>query len=55
MSDLNKVKCANVQCSCVADPGTKYCSPACEGAEETGMTEIGCGCAHAVCSGKVTT
>ncbi len=53
MSDLNKGKCANPECSCMAEPGSKYCSPPCEGAEETDMTEIGCGCGHEVCSGKV--
>jgi hypothetical protein len=54
MSDLDKGKCANPECSCMAGPDSKYCSPACEGAEETDMTEIGCGCGHEVCSGKLT-
>jgi len=54
MNDPVKGKCANRDCSCAAGPDSKYCSPPCEGAEETDMTEIGCGCGHAVCSGKVT-
>lgn len=54
MNDLNKGKCANPQCGCMAGPDSEYCSPACEGAEETNMAEISGGCSHAVCSEKVT-
>lgn len=54
MGEDKKAKCANPQCSCMAEPGSKYCSPVCEGAEDMDIAEIGCGCAHADCSGKVT-
>lgn len=54
MSNDRYAKCANPQCSCVAAAGSLDCSPPCEGAEQTHMTEIGCGCGHAVCTGKVS-
>jgi hypothetical protein len=44
-------KCAHGPCQCAAEENSKYCSEYCEDAEDTGVTELMCGCAHAACHG----
>jgi hypothetical protein len=46
----NQEKCAHTTCDCQAGKDSKYCSEYCEDAEDSGVIEIGCGCAHANCS-----
>ena len=43
-------KCAHGACDCAADGDSKYCSTYCENAEDSGVTEIACGCQHANCT-----
>lgn len=50
MPDNKGSKCAHGVCDCVASDESKYCSEYCEDAEKSGVTEIGCGCAHGSCS-----
>jgi len=40
-------KCAHDGCSCMARPGSKYCSDYCERAGT--MTELHCNCQHPGC------
>ena len=47
MADNNK--CAHGPCECRAERDSKYCSEYCENAEDSGVTEIGCGCEHPGC------
>jgi hypothetical protein len=42
-------KCAHDVCRCAADGDSDYCSVYCENADDTGVTEIACGCEHATC------
>jgi len=42
-------KCAHEVCECRVQGDNKYCSEYCENAEDSGVMEIGCGCAHAPC------
>lgn len=44
-----EMTCAHIPCSCLVDPGEKYCSDSCReaGSDET---EIACECGHATCS-----
>jgi hypothetical protein len=42
-------KCAHGVCDCNAREDSKYCSEYCENAEDSGVTEIACGCEHAAC------
>jgi hypothetical protein len=42
-------KCAHVGCECRVKDDEDYCSEYCENAEDTGVSEIGCGCEHAGC------
>lgn len=43
-------KCKHNACSCTAAKDSDYCSEYCENAEDTGVTEIACGCQHSNCS-----
>lgn len=49
MADESK-KCAHETCSCMAAPGSKYCSTFCE--DSKGLTTLECDCGHAGCSGS---
>ena len=49
MADEHK-KCADETCSCMAAPGSKYCSTFCEDAKD--MTTLQCDCGHAGCERK---
>lgn len=40
--------CAHVACGCEAEPGSEFCSIACEKARE----ETDCSCGHAECQAK---
>jgi hypothetical protein len=40
-------KCAHDACSCMAQPGSKYCSNFCEGSK--GLTTLKCDCGHDAC------
>jgi len=42
-------KCAHGVCNCRAEGDSDYCSEYCENAEDTGVTEIACGCEHSGC------
>lgn len=48
MADENT--CKNPSCTCVPQPGDKYCSASCEGAGDT--IEIDCDCGHPECGGN---
>ena len=51
MADTRDDKiCANEVCNCVVTDETKYCSPACDAAVESGITEIICDCGHPGCA-----
>ncbi len=41
-------KCANSDCNCDAEEGSKYCSSRCE--EMGGVTVTKCPCGHAACT-----
>lgn len=43
-------KCAHDGCGCRAERDSKYCSEYCKDAEDAGVTEVACGCAHPGCS-----
>ena len=40
-------KCAHETCSCMAAPGSKYCSNFCE--DSKGFMTLTCDCGHAAC------
>ena len=42
-------KCAHELCNCRADKDSNYCSPYCENAADSGVTEIKCDCRHPAC------
>jgi hypothetical protein len=42
-------KCAHGACDCRAEKDSKYCSEYCRNAEDTGVSEIRCGCEHSAC------
>jgi hypothetical protein len=44
-----KDKCAHGPCSCAPKTDSKFCSEYCEDAEDAGVIEVMCGCAHAPC------
>ena len=48
METQEKSNCEHVPCSCLVEPGQKYCGDACRnaGSEEV---EIACQCDHAAC------
>lgn len=46
----NAKKCAHEGCSCAAAPGSKYCSPHCEGMAS--KIELMCQCHHPGCTGQ---
>jgi hypothetical protein len=50
MSDEKK-KCAHDTCSCMAAPGSKYCSTICE--DSKALTTLKCDCGHADCAGTI--
>ncbi|WP_162537925.1 hypothetical protein [Granulicella sp. WH15] len=50
MTDKVK-KCAHPLCSCMAAPGSNYCSNVC--ADSKGMTSLACDCKHPGCSAKL--
>lgn len=43
-------KCAHTGCTCSATGDSKYCSEYCEDAEDAGVIEVACGCAHPTCT-----
>jgi hypothetical protein len=45
--------CAHKGCSCPANDDSKYCSAACETAENNDTTAIACGCGHSGCKGEI--
>ena len=48
MADEPK-KCAHDTCTCLAAPGSKYCSLFCE--DSKGLTTLKCDCGHTGCAG----
>jgi hypothetical protein len=42
-------KCAHEGCSCMAAPGSKFCSNYCKDAKS--LTTLQCDCRHAECAG----
>jgi hypothetical protein len=49
MANENK-KCGHEGCMCAVRDGEEFCSPHCENADDSDMTEILCGCGHPGCS-----
>jgi hypothetical protein len=47
--------CGNSVCSCKVTGDAEYCSPACRGVSEGGVTAIACECGHSGCGGEITT
>lgn len=50
MEATKNTKCAHPNCSCDANPGSKYCSAQCEAMEDT--PDVACRCGHPGCKGK---
>jgi hypothetical protein len=49
MVNENK-KCAHENCSCMAEPGSKYCSLYCE--DSKAFHTLSCGCGHEACKSQ---
>lgn len=49
---IKQRKCANSDCNCDAEEGSRYCSARCE--ELGGLTVTKCPCGHAGCTATAT-